>query len=90
LLGAALLLGGAGAAAAPPGFPGRLLAVIRARIRTQTVGDEPNAEADDPHEEPIPALPTLVPLQSLEPVPVAAHRAAAASRREHERILPPT
>ncbi|HET7520084.1 MAG TPA: lamin tail domain-containing protein [Candidatus Limnocylindria bacterium] len=90
LLGAALLLGGAGAAAAPPGFPGRLLAVIRARIRTQTVGDEPNAEADDPHEEPIPALSALVPLQSLEPVPVAAHRAAAASRRERERILPPT
>jgi hypothetical protein len=49
-----------------------------------TEGDEHDADA------PPAPLPQLVPLQVLEPVPAAGGRSVRASRREHERILPPT
>jgi hypothetical protein len=94
LLLAALMLLGAGVATGSPDLTARLLAAIRGRLAGSSDADAgmPSATEGDEHDADAPPapLPQLVPLQVLEPVPAAGGRSVRASRREHERILPPT
>jgi hypothetical protein len=94
LLLAAVTLLGAGVAIGSPDLPARLLAAIRGRFAASDDADvaaRPTLEEDESGANGPPApMPQLVPLQVLEPVPTAGGRSVRASRREHERILPPT